>query len=206
MKKDTVAVTPTASAALVALVVMAAPSVFGQNCPPCGDYETVIEKRRQLEQAFSRELTDLSEIAGDQIKLGIHDALEESAQRLQRKLELAFPDLMTPEGHHLIERELSDMMENEWMGLLDGFIDGYVTELTIVTDSFDSFRSNRFETMEHDALAANYIHLWLMLLRQRFNLFQRYPVIVAQSHHLQDRSEQIVAISQRFKRFSIESA
>ena len=57
MKKDTVAVAPTASAALVALVVMAAPSVFGQSCPPCGDYETVIEKRRQLEQAFSLSLT-----------------------------------------------------------------------------------------------------------------------------------------------------
>ncbi len=57
LKRDTVAVAPTAFAALVALVVMAAPSVFGQSCPPCGDYETVVETRRQLEQAFSLSLT-----------------------------------------------------------------------------------------------------------------------------------------------------
>ena len=63
MKRDTVAAAPAKFAsfaglvALTASVVLATPSVFAQSCPPCGEYETVVEKRRQLERAFSLSLT-----------------------------------------------------------------------------------------------------------------------------------------------------
>ena len=46
-----------ATVALVVFVAVAAPSGFGQSCPPCGDYANVVEKRRQLEQAFGLSLT-----------------------------------------------------------------------------------------------------------------------------------------------------
>lgn len=57
LKRDTVVEVPARLVALVAIVVLTAPSVFGQSCPSCGEYETVVEKRRQLEQAFSLSLT-----------------------------------------------------------------------------------------------------------------------------------------------------
>jgi hypothetical protein len=44
-------------AAFLGAMLLMNQAANGQSCPPCGDYESVVEKRRQLEEAFSLSLT-----------------------------------------------------------------------------------------------------------------------------------------------------
>ena len=119
-----------------------------------------------LERELSKELENLWDGIGTQVRGDFAVALDRAAKRLEKRLQAEFPGVLDGPGLAMLENELTELLEEDTADFLGQFFDRYASDLDKLYKTLEGFRHNRFERFDDDELSAYYIHLWLMLLDQ----------------------------------------
>jgi len=122
------------------------------------------ESLPQIEDSVEREVEILWTNMHRQLRQDFDDALERSAKKLEARLRAEFPELLEPAALTILERELTEMLEEDTSDFIERFFDRYSRDLNSLYATLEGFRGNRFEKMSEEELTANYFHLWLTLL------------------------------------------